>query len=73
MSPYASLLADLAFAGEQRGNYEPTLAGAVEHLLRRRDQSEIRQLKSGDLTDDQLRQLGQRLGDADVRRHPKIT
>ena len=73
MSPYASLLADLAFAGEQRGNYEPTLAGAVEHILRRRDRSELQQLKSGDLSDENLRQLNQRLGDADARRHPKIT
>jgi len=71
MSPYASLLADLAFAGEQRGNYEPTLAGAVEHILRRRDRSEVQQLKSGDLSDEKLRQLSQRLGDTDLRKHPK--
>jgi len=67
------LLTDLARAGEDRGNYEQTLAGAVEYLLRRHSAQDIQQLKVAGLKDEQaLRELHQRLPRADGRRHPKI-
>ena len=72
MAPHGALLADLATAGEQRGNFHQTLQGAVEDMLRRRNSSELQELKSrgydGDAT---LRQIQQRLG-SDLRRRPQV-
>ena len=67
------LLTDLARAGEHRGNYEPTLAGAVERLSYERQRGRMVELKAAGLKDDQaLRELNQRLRQPDPRGHQKI-
>lgn len=71
--PHAALLADLATAGERRGNYEQTLNGAVEFLLYRRNRQDMERLKNSGLSDDTLRRLDQQFRQADPRRHPRIT
>ena len=72
MSIHAALLAELADWGERRGNYEQTLAGAIEHLLDRRRKRELQDMKASGLDDDKLRRLDESLRQADPRRHPKI-
>jgi len=68
------LVAELASAGERRGNDEQTLAGGVEQMLHRRSRRELDALKSGGgLDDDGLRRLGNHHRSPDYRRHPKIT
>ena len=73
LSPYGSLLATLTAAGEHRANYEQTLTDAIEHIVYRRTQQEVEQMKSDGLCDDEkLRQLGEQLRKPDSRRHPRI-
>lgn len=72
LSPKGPLLAELAMSGQRRGNYEPTLADAVESMTYRRSKREMQDLKSTGLGDETLREI-QRLQVPDVRRHPKIT
>lgn len=72
LSTHAGLLVELAGAGERRGNYEPTLAGAVEDLVYRRGRREVQDIKSAGLSDESLRALDQHLRQEDLRRHPKI-
>jgi len=66
-----SLVSELTTTGEHRGNYEPTLIGAADAMVRRRDNAELEALKA-DASDDALRQLTARLRDGDPRRRPKI-
>ncbi|MFW6133508.1 MAG: DNA primase [Planctomycetota bacterium] len=73
LAEHGALLADLATAGEQRGNYEATLIGAVDDVVYRRHRAELDRLQSAELTDDALRKLGDQLRQADVRRYPKIS
>jgi len=68
-----ALVADLAAAGEQRENYEATLAGAVEDLLYRRYRHELEELKAGGFSDETLETIMRHHRQADRRRHPKIT
>ncbi len=68
------LLTDLARAGERRGNYEQTLAGAVEYLLCRQSARQMQELKAAGLKDEHaLRELNQQLRQADPRGYPKIS
>ena len=69
----ASLMADLATAGERRGNFGATLTGAVAHFLYRRQQEEFRQLRASEMGDEQLRQIEEHLRGPDVRKRPRIT
>jgi hypothetical protein len=71
MTELGSLVAELVSNGEKRGNYEPTLIGAADAMMRRRDSAEMEALKA-DASDDALRQLTQRLKDGDPRRSPRI-
>ena len=73
MSTAAPLITELANTGEKRGNYEQTLAGAVEHMIYRRSRQKLQELRSSELNDDSLRKLDQHFRQADIRRHPKIT
>jgi DNA primase len=74
LAELGSLVAELASAGERRGNDEQTLAGAVEHMLRRRSRRELDALKAGGRLDDEaLRRLSNHHRSPDPRRHPKIT
>ena len=72
LSTHAGLLVELSGAGERRGNYEPTLAGAVADLVYRRGRREVQDIKASGLTDESLRALDQHLRQEDLRRHPKI-
>jgi len=74
MAGLGGLVADLAATGEDRGNYQDTLSGAVELILYRRDQQALQELKSAGMDDDEsLRQLHQRMTVADARRRPRIS
>ncbi len=67
-----SLVVSLVDAGTRRGNYEATLAGAIEQMLYRRNRREMASLR-GNLRDEaSLRRFMQRLGGGDVRRRPGI-
>ncbi len=69
MADHSELLADLALAGERRGEYSQALAKAVEHILYRRNQEELQNSNSaGGLDDDALRRLMQHAKTPDVRR-----
>jgi hypothetical protein len=72
MSVHAALLVELVSWGERRGNYEQTLAGAIEHLVGRRKKRELQDVKDSGLSDEALRRLDEGLRQADLRRHPKI-
>ncbi len=71
MAQMGSLLTDLVMAGERRGNYEATLTGAADDIVRRRDQRELDSLKA-DGSEDARRKLTQQLKAGDNRRRPKI-
>jgi DNA primase len=74
LAGFGGVLADLASAGEMRGNFEQTLAGALEHLEYRRGRQELQDLRSGALADDDaLRRLDLKLRNPDVRRRPRIS
>ena len=74
MAPLGGLLADLIATGQRRGNFEQTLAGAVEYILYRRGRQQMQGLKSAGYTDETLRQLTeQHLKKPDARRRPKMT
>jgi DNA primase len=74
MAPYGGLLAELIATGQHRGNYEQTLAGAVEHILYRRGRQQMQDLRSAGYTDQTLRELtDQHLKKPDARRRPRIT
>ena len=73
LAAMGSLLTDLAAAGQRRGNFEKTLAEAVDHLLYRRTQGELEQLRIGEYDDETLRQITQALRGRDVRRRPRIS
>jgi len=66
------LLTELAEEGRQRGNYEQTLADAVEYMIYRRRQEELQALKKSADNDEALRELTRRLRSGDIRRHPRI-
>jgi len=66
------LLTHLAAEGERRGNYEQTLAGAVQNMLYRRQRRELDDLRASPTSDEALRELSQRLKQPDVRRHPRV-
>ena len=68
----SALVAELATAGERRGNYRQTLVAAVAHMAYRRCRQEIQELKSRCLDDEALRELTERLQSPDVRRRPGI-
>ena len=73
LADQSGVIADLSSKGERRGNYEKTLEGAVEHLLARREQSELGRLKMQGLTDQTLRRVIEQSARSDQRRRPKIT
>ncbi len=66
------VLTDLATSGQRKGNYEPTLNEAVEHMLYRRDRQDMQQLRTADKDDKTLRELSRRLKQPDLRRRPRI-
>jgi len=66
------LLTDLAAAGQRRGNFGPTLDGAVDYMLYRRNRREIEGLKASGRDDQALRELTRRLKAPDIRRRPSI-
>jgi len=59
LAEHGALLADLATAGEKRGNYERTLQGAAEAMLYRRARTEFQQVKANGYSDDTLRRISQ--------------
>jgi hypothetical protein len=66
------LVTDLATVGEQRENYQATLVGAVDNMVRRREQAEADRLRAaGD--DEALRKLTNHYRQGDMRRRPKIS
>ena len=70
---YGAVLADLATTGELRGNYQPTVNGAVELMLYHAN-ADLQEIRAGGLDDDDaLRRLQQRLKAPDARRRPKRT
>ena len=71
MADLGAVLADLVQKGERRGNYEPTLNGAVEHILYQRDRESLKQLRTAGHDDDTLHQLHNRLKTSDMRKYPK--
>ena len=72
LADLSPLVAELVTVGEHRGNYEQTLAGAVELMMYRRSRQQIQALKSSGVTDDDaLRRLGQQLR-PDARKRPRI-
>lgn len=66
------VVAELATAGESRGNHEATLQGAVDHLAYCRQRRSDQAIRSGGLTEDTLRHINQSHLRPDVRRFPKI-
>lgn len=66
------LLIALAEAGEKRGNYEATLAGALDLIAHRRSHQEIQQIKQNGLDDDALRRVQQSAQGPNPRRLPRI-
>jgi len=73
MVEHGALLADLASCGEDRGNYEATLAGAVQDILYHRERRELEELKASGYNDETLEEIMRRHRQADSRRHPKIS
>jgi DNA primase len=73
LAEHGATLADLAACGEQRGNYEATLSGAVQDILYRREMRELEALKASGYSDQTLEAILQRHREADRRRYPKIT
>lgn len=65
------LITELVAAGERRANYQATLVGAVDEIVRRRSTREVDALKTAD-SDDALRKLAQHLRHDDMRRTPRI-
>jgi DNA primase len=70
MSQYAALLSELAAEGIGRGNFDETLAGAVQYLVYRRGRQKLTEM-AGDLSDENLRNLGRVIPHRDVRRFPR--
>jgi len=70
MARHGQLLTDLAAVGEDRGNFEQTLAGGVEHIVYRRNRQEMERLKGSGYDEEILRRIGRRC--RDVRRLPRI-
>ena len=66
------MIADLSARGEARGNYDETLAGAVEYMAYRRSRRDLQELKASKDNDQSLRDLTRMLSQPDVRRHPRI-
>ncbi len=71
-SALSALIAELAFDGEKRGNYQNTLSGALEQICDARRKQEMQDIKQNGLSDDALRRLSPHLRKADVRRFPGI-
>jgi DNA primase len=71
MASLGGLIAELADQGARRGNGPKTLMEAAHALLYRRERAEQEKLKSS-TDDDSLRELTNRLRQADPRRRPKI-
>jgi DNA primase len=63
---------DLADAGQRKGNFEPTLAGAVDRILHRRNRKEVQDLKDSPADDDALKRLTRMRKAPDMRQHPGI-
>jgi len=72
MSNLGSLVAELSDVGEKRGNYEQTLTGAIDALIRLRSERELARLRQSAPDDAALRRLGEKLRSPDLRRHPRI-
>jgi DNA primase len=73
MAAHGALVAELATAGERRGNYEPTLVGAVDLMLYYRGKKDLDDLKAGGLSDETLRAIQQWHRQSSVRRGPRIS
>jgi len=72
MSEHGRLLAELITSGQKRGNHERTLSEAIEHIRYRRSRQETEERKSGELTEQVLRDLSAHLKQSDLRRFPRI-
>jgi hypothetical protein len=72
MAAHGALVAELATAGERRGNYEPTLVGAVDVMLYYRGKKDLDDLKAGGLSGETLRAIQQSHRQSSVRRGPRI-
>jgi hypothetical protein len=70
LAAQGSLLAQLAMSGQQRENYELTLAGAVEVLVSHRTKRENPRKDVANLDDDALRAIGKR--GPNRQTHPRI-
>jgi hypothetical protein len=73
MSPHTALLARLAREGARRGNYDLTLAGALEFMAYRHQQRQLDELKSTARGGEGLRELDKALPRKNLRNYPKIS
>ena len=73
LAEFGNLLTDLAGEGRRRGNYQPTLAGAMDHMLYRRGKEDMQGLKKAKDSDEALKELSKRLKTPDLRRRPSIS
>jgi hypothetical protein len=70
LAEHASLLAQLALNGEQRGNHELTLTGAIEVLVAHRTKRQNPRQDVANLDDEALRAIGRRGPNRQI--HPRI-
>jgi DNA primase len=72
LSDLGGRIAELAAIGEDRGNYQATLSGAIAHIIYQRQRRELADRRPGEVSGDTLRDLTDRLRQADPRRIPRI-
>jgi len=76
MVSLAPVLTEMMLAGQRRGNSERTLADAITAILDRAEKAELHSLKQGDLDDEKLRRLHEKLVEnqnkSDATRRPRI-
>ena len=72
MAGWGGLLTDLATEGEHRGNFEPTLHGAIAHVLYCHDAAGPAAGPVDPRSDEALRRFTRGHRAADLRRHPRI-
>jgi len=72
---WGQIVTDVHVDGERRGNYERTLAEAMEHLLRRREAEQLQELKEKSDMDEValMRKISDHARRPDPRRRPRLT
>ena len=73
LSSQASLLADLALAGQRRGNHEQMICDAVQFMASKKHKQDTDKLKSMGITEDALWELNRRIRFPVPKDDPKIT